>query len=372
MSIPIAPEPSPSRNGLLRELELLSRYRRAFLAVVLVITVGAIVYSLLAKKIYEAHGSVLATAAERGGIFGGISAILQDLPIQGANLPGVTTSADLLAAMLHSRRLQIPIIEEFDLVTRYKAETVDHAILTLNGMITTTVSDEGILHIRFRDEDPEFAAEVCARLIEMLDAYNIEVSTAQARLQREFIEARVEDANQELAQAEEAFGAYQSEHALVIPPDDMSALGSSAELLARKLLLEVELEALRQFIDPQSTPYRQRATELEALETRLREIPGVGVDVVRLYRDAKVQSELSLFLRWQLETARLDEQRALPTLRVLDEPRPPVLRSWPQRKLIVIVAFLMAGALGVLMAHTLDFIERERDTIRRVLRGPGG
>lgn len=366
------PSTPPARStGLLRELELVSRHRRAVLVVVLVITVGAVVYSLIAKKVYESHASLLPAAEQGGGLFGGISALLGDLPLQGANFPGVTTSTDLLAAMLHSRRLQIPLIEEFDLQGRYKAETVEHAILSLDDKISTGVSDEGILNVRVRDEDPEFARDLLARMIETLDAYNIEVSTERARLQREFVEGRLAAAEIDLRTAEEAFRDYQTEHAVVIPPEDMSALSSSGQLLARKLLLEVQLEALRKYIDTSSTPYQQRVTELEALETRLRELPGMGVEVMRLYRDARVRMELYTFLQTQLLDAQIEEHRALPTLRVLDEPRAPSIRAWPQRKLIVIVAFLMATALGLLVAHALDFVAREKDAIRRALHDPG-
>jgi len=365
------PSTSSSPTGLLRELALVSRYRRPVLTVMILITVAAVVYSLVTRKIYEAHASLLPAAEQSSGLFGGISALLGELPLQGANFPGVTTSTDLLGAMLHSRRLQIPLIEEFGLLERYEAETIEHAILTFDDRISTGVSDEGILNVRFRDQDPEFAARVVTRLIETLDAYNIEVSTERARLQREFVEGRLAQAERELVEAEEAFRDYQTTHAVVIPPEDMSALSSSGQLLARKLLLEVQLEALQQYIDTSSTPYRQRVTELEALETRLRELPGMGVEVMRLYRDARVKMELYTFLQTQLLDARIEEHRSLPTLRVLDEPLPPEIRAWPQRKLIVIVAFLLAVALGLLVAHALDYLHREKDSIRRALTSSG-
>ena len=53
-------------------------------------------------------------AEDSGSPFGGLSHLLRELPIQGANLPGVTTTSDLLSGMIRSRRLQVPVIEEFD------------------------------------------------------------------------------------------------------------------------------------------------------------------------------------------------------------------------------------------------------------------
>jgi uncharacterized protein involved in exopolysaccharide biosynthesis len=358
-------DPDGAPGGLIGELRLLVRYRRMVLIVVGLSTVAAVVYSLLTPEVFEAHTTLL-PAEEQSSMFGGLSQFLQNLPIQGANLPGVTTTTDLMSGMLQSRRIQQPVIEEFGLLNRFESENLDEAFHEFNTRLRTSVADEGILHVRFRDRDPVMAADVLNALVAQLNHYNVNVRANRGRLTREFIRLRLDETERDLALAEEQLRDYQQAHAMAISPEDISAAETVGGLIARQMELRVEIDALSEFMDPRSPPILQRQMELDALDREIASLPELGLDVVRLYRDLKVQEQLFLLLNAQLEQARIDEKRDLPTIQVLDAARAPDLRAWPRRKLIVIGGFLVSAALAVLLAHGLAYVDRERATLKRI------
>jgi uncharacterized protein involved in exopolysaccharide biosynthesis len=352
-------------TGLLRELGLVVRHRRVVIGILASVTVLATAYSLLTPKRYQAHASILPAEDSTGG-FGGLMSLIQQLPIQGANVPGVTTTTDLLGGMLHSRRMQDPVIEEFDLLRRYGVDTMDEARIVLDERLSTGVSDEGILHVRFTDEDPEVASNVVNRMIALLDDYNINTRKTRSRLNREFVQRRLTETLRALADSEERLKAYQEEHVVALSPEQMAAAETVGQLMARKFSLEIEIEALGRSMGSDASQIVQRQYELDALDRKIEGLPELGLTAVRLYRDVKVQEQLFVFLSAQAEQARIDEQRDLPVIQVLDVASPPAIRAWPRRKLIVVVAFALASVASLLTVHVLDFVHRERDTLRRL------
>lgn len=351
--------------GLLRELHLLARYHRLVIALVLLTTVLAVVYSLVTPKRFQAHTSILPAEDASGG-FGGLMSLIQQLPIQGANVPGITTTTDLLAGMLHSRRIQDPIIEEFDLRARYEQDTLEETRLLVDQNLSTSVGDEGILHVRYTDEDPEQAARIVNRMVELLDDYNVNVRKTRSRLNREFVQSRLDATKAELEAAENRLKTYQETHAVALSPDEMAAAESVGDLMAQKFSLEIEIEALSRSMDPSSPPIVRRRNTLEALDAKIAALPELGLTAARFYRDLKVQEQLFVYLSAQVEQARIEEQRDLPVIQVLDVAQPPEIRAWPRRKLIVVVTIALACVASLILVHVLDFVSRERDTLRRL------
>ncbi len=352
-------------SGFLRELALIVRHRKMFAINVFVVTLAAVLFSLLTPEIYEAHTSLL-PAEDDSAPFGGLTQLLRELPFQGANFPGVTTSSDMLGAFLHSRRLQEPIIEEFGLIDVFKADHLDAALIAFEDRLSASVSDEGMLHVRFRDRDAELAAKVLNRLIEELNEYNLNARISRSRLTRAFVEGRLTEAVQTLEGAEDALRAYQEEHSITISPEDEAMANAGAALIARKFALQVELEAISRFMDTSSPPYEARLLELQALEQEIGDLPLIGMEALRLYRDVKVQEEIYLLLIAELERARIEEHRDLPVFQVLDAAVAPEIRAWPKRKLIVLSAFVLSVMVSLLLAHVLEFIRRERETLRNL------
>ena len=152
-----------------------------------------------------------------------------------------------------------------------------------------------LLRIGVSDHDPVRAAAIANAACAELQYVLVHSMTTQAGAQRRFIEERLGEAQKRLARAEEALRAFR----------EANLLGSNPRL---------------------------------ALET------------ARLAREARTQEEIVLALTRQHELARVDEQRDVPVLNVLDAAVSPAFASAPRRSLLVaggLALGLLAAALSV-------------------------
>ena len=126
---------------------------------------------------------------------------------------------------------------------------------------------------------------------------------------------------------------------------------------AQKIALEVRLQVLRESLSESSEEVRRARQELAAIERQVGGLPRAGVEIMRLWRDVKVQEQVFELLTAQLEESRIKETRDTPTVQVLDAAVPPIHKSRPKRAIIVIAGFL----IGVTASFTaVLLLERRR------------
>ncbi|MFH1686480.1 MAG: GNVR domain-containing protein [bacterium] len=111
--------------------------------------------------------------------------------------------------------------------------------------------------------------------------------------------------------------------------------------------------------------------------------PFLQTELARLRREVELKTQTYLLLAQQLEMARLDAQKDIPIVRILDQPSYPTQRSGPQRTMTTLFACLTALSLMVgyyLAVHVfkrglhqgdLEAVQQLRDELRQGLRVPG-
>jgi uncharacterized protein involved in exopolysaccharide biosynthesis len=353
----------PTGGDLLHVL----RSRARFLALnTLAVTLVALVLSLLMPKWYSARAVLLPPNEDDTG-----SAMAQFMPrgFGAIRLPGTSTLGDVFVAVLKSRSIADRIVERFDLVKRYDVKDEEKAVKELDGHVRFHVGDEGTIAVIVEDRDPKTAAAIANAYVEELDRFNLQTRTTSAKRTRAFIEQRLEVANQDLAAAEDRLREFQQRHNL--PAMSPSARGDAdvgAGLMAQKIALEVRLQVLRQSLSESSEEVRRTRQELAAIERQVGGLPRAGVEIMRLWRDLKVQEQVFELLTAQLEEARIRETRDTPTVELLDRAVPPIHKSRPKRALVVLAGFLI-GVAGSLSAALL--LER-RGWHRAALPSEGG
>jgi uncharacterized protein involved in exopolysaccharide biosynthesis len=132
--------------------------------------------------------------------------------------------------------------------------------------------------------------------------------------------------------------------------------------MAEKIALEVRLQVLRQSFDDASEEVRRVREQLAALDRQVALLPGAGVEIMRLWRDVKVQEQIFELLTAQLEEARIRETRDTPTVEVLDSAVPPIHKSRPKRTWIVLGGFIVGVFGSALAALLLERRERASST----------
>jgi uncharacterized protein involved in exopolysaccharide biosynthesis len=116
----------------------------------------------------------------------------------------------------------------------------------------------------------------------------------------------------------------------------------------------VRLQILRESLSETSEEVRRARQELAAIERQVGVLPRAGVEVMRLWREVKVQEQVFELLTAQLVEARIRETRDSPTVQVLDQAVPPLHKSRPKRAIIVIAGFVIGIAGSFVVALLLE------------------
>lgn len=291
--------------------ESVRRWR--FVTAVVVATAAiALLLTLVMTPVYQASVTVLPRGdSARLGLLGSL------FDVSGLSTAGGAGNEVLYAKILVSDDVLMDVIDRTwtyrgsaTPVTLYEVLGIDHhpgeegaldrdrAELMerlRDGMIgMTRDKTTGFMTVRVRvPRDPVLAAELANALVDRLDRYNIGTSTSRAGRQLRFLEARLLDVRRELTAAE---------------------------------------DSLVDFVE------RNRA---------YREAPVLNQRYQRLQREAEATNAVWIELRRQVELTRLEEQRQLTTLDILDRAVAPVKPVTPDLLLNLIVAV----CLGLVVAE---------------------
>ena len=265
---------------------------------------------------------------------------------------GVTryyTPSDLYKAILQSRTVQEPVLERAGMAAVYRTKTQEKTLKAFRKHLHMSLAPDGTISISVEDREPRRAADLTNALVRELDRFNIEKRNFQARRSRVFLDRRVAETDSLGRKAEADLRAYQEKRHIVAPPQVESAsLGPVADVLARRMALEVKLQVLRSYLNDDNEEVRQTSMELEKLKGQIGGLPQIETELGRLMRDARVYQQVYLLLTSQLEDARFREAMDTPTVTVLDEARPPERKVRPVRWLWGLGGALVAGLTSLL------------------------
>ena len=128
-------------------------------------------------------------------------------------------------------------------------------------------------------------------------------------------------------------------------------------------ILNAQIEALQKNIDrltyseESKIPVERKKGEVE-FYIPLKRIPGLNFDESRLLLQVKAKTGVVTMLITQLEQAKLDEAKDMPTINVLDWAEPPEKPIKPRIKLNLILSLLVSLFIGMLLIYFLEFINR--------------
>jgi uncharacterized protein involved in exopolysaccharide biosynthesis len=189
----------------------------------------------------------------------------------------------------------------------------------------------------------------------VLDRFNREVRMTKGRRTRIFVEQRLDETRRDLALAEQRLADYQAKHrAIALSPSVSSGLETAARLYAQRAALDVRLGVIRSYTRGKTDEEVQILQQLEQVDRQLQAMPETGLELARLVRDAKTLEQLYTLLVAQFEEARIAEVRDVSTIEALDSATPPERRARPRRGMLVMGAFVLSLATGIIWAGTRD------------------
>jgi uncharacterized protein involved in exopolysaccharide biosynthesis len=84
--------------------------------------------------------------------------------------------------------------------------------------------------------------------------------------------------------------------------------------------------------------------------------PDIRIEELRLQRDVELKTRVMAELVTQQEAALVEERNTSPFVHIIDRGVAPEVRSWPQRKLFVVLAFAAAAAVGFALMLAADHL----------------
>jgi uncharacterized protein involved in exopolysaccharide biosynthesis len=140
---------------------------------------------------------------------------------------------------------------------------------------------------------------------------------------------------------------------MMINPEETSGISDIAYLYGLRTKKEVEYAIAERNTTADNTYLRQLRVELDELDRKLAKMPQTAVDSYRLFRDVAIHQRKVEFLVPLYEQAKIDEQKDIPVVLVLDRAVPPEKKSKPKRLIIILVA----SAASLLFSLTMVFIQ---------------
>jgi uncharacterized protein involved in exopolysaccharide biosynthesis len=367
-------------------------WRRRWLVVGVCATAGIVAFgvSKLMPKVYESMATLVAPKEGTGSsLLGGIAAsgLIQQVPgLSLPSLPSFTPNRDLLVGVLKSRTIAQALVDKFGLRDRYRSAYLDDAINQLRGATTISVSREGVISVKVEDRDPAIAAAMANHYVELLDQFVGQYGTGEAGRQRVFLTGQLTRARVDLDSAEQGLRRFQEQNrAIVLQEQTKGAIEAAARLKGEIMGTQVQLQVMRNFAtdaNPEVIAIRRRIDEMNRQLTQMQygeasvqrsdgrgqgdftvpfaRVPGLGLELVRLTRDVRIQEVLVTLLTQQLEQARISEARDTPVVQTLDRAVPAERYSRPRAVLNAGLATLAGLVVSAFVAIVLESRGRHR------------
>lgn len=245
--------------------------------------------------------------------------------------------------------------------------------LTKEGIITVSVNvSTSFIPQLFSDLDSikSLSAHVSNSYVEALDSINREKVSYRAKKAREYIEAQLIQTKSELDSAEFQLMEFQKRNKTVALPEQLTmSIESAAKLKAEMVSLEIEIGLLQQNLTPDNKTLVALRKKLNELQKEYKKfdmdsddyllafsnVPELGMELAKLLRTIKIKNEVFILLQQQYYKERIQENRDVPTIDILDEAIPPQKKVAPR-----VIYNTIVGSIFVFLLVSLFFVAREQ------------
>ena len=369
-----------SERNILDHISVLARWRRMIFVCCFAVTLVTAGISLILPKAYRAYATVYPPQETAGGI-GGLSALLQELPINLMGLGGEAISAMEFVPVVESESVRLTVAERFDLTAHYGASHQSELLDMIARRLTTTLSREQFLTISYEADTPERAAMLTNAFVEELENALQQREQQQTRAYLAYLTNRLEEAERDMLEAERRYRDFQNAH-MVLDVDAQATtqleiaaalISPLAELIVKRDVqarlmtadnpklkaLDLEIQTTRQVLDdllmgqfPDTLNTAEPPAQLPPVFKPFRHLPDLGLAALQHLRDIQIQNAIYQFVKQEYEKTRFDNEKGGYPVVVLDHARPPDTRSYPRRTLMV----CLAAGLSLTLSSVLAFV----------------
>jgi tyrosine-protein kinase Etk/Wzc len=357
-------------------------HRKKYVALITFLFVGISIWSAYKAELEYTTVAIVMPKEDNTDL---LSSYIKNIPMAKSQLKGnifspATDMENVYLAILKSRKLQLDVINKFDLVKVYKFQQkkyfIEDVLKAYNKHVGGTISDEGMLYITVTDNSPVRAAEIANYITDKMDQIYMNLSVETAKNQRLFLEDRLIVIKQNLLQCEDSLTQFQIENGVVdIELQAKSTVEAAATIEVRLLAAELDLNIAKRIFLADNQKIKEMEMNLSEIKNQrdklskfretdflipLKTAPAIGVQFLRLKRNLKIQELLFELVTQQYETAKLEEAKNTPHIQILDRASPPEKRSKPQRTNMVMTGFFASVILNLILMNFLEIFKRIR------------
>ena len=336
-------------------------------------------------KSYEAPVTIL--PPEKNNQMGGLSGLLGGEDLSNLMTAGMSNAnAQLFIEMLKSRSASLYVVRKHNLIKFYDAKNEIEAAAKLSEKLNLDLSKEGIIKLSVNtsgswfpiftsqnDSVRKFSAELSNSFVEALDNINREKLSSKAKRARIYIEAQLQQTKVLLDSAENSLMLFQKKNKTVSLPEQVkAAIDAATELKTDIIKTEIELGLVQPNLREDSKTLLTLKSKLQELRNQynkmemgnqdylvaFKDVPEIGRELAQLVREVKVQNEVYMLLQQQYFKERIQENRDLPTIEVLDEAIPPLNASSPR-----LIFSTVLGGVFVFLLMSLLYVANEMKVI---------
>lgn len=352
----------------------------------------SVVWALVHPKVYTSTTTLMPPDSSSAPNIG--SLLSAGIQTPGSSLLSVKTPGALFLSILGSRTVLDRIVVRLDLEHHYKSKTVEGAAKNLADDTRLTDNPRsGTVNISVDANDALLASQIAGAYVEELNRVVTENSTSAARRERMFLEVRLQDLKQDLDSSAKALSEFAvKSHTIDIPSQGAATMTYEAKLRSDMEVARAELAGLEQAYSQDNVRVRSARARVEEIEQQLNktmgqvdtregdtnsayptvsQLPRLGVTFADLQRSVREKELIWDTLTRQYESARVQEAKEIPTVRVLDIANVPQRRSAPMRTSIVIVGTMLSTCIAFIMSLLVsawEALDSEDDAKRLIMQ----
>jgi tyrosine-protein kinase Etk/Wzc len=374
---------APSYSGLtgVDLVRYIIRNISRIVLVTLVVTSLSVIFSLFIPNEYRSTANLLPANTPAIGL---------DLLTRSSGLGGLASNLlrtrssefDRFLVLLETHTVKMRVVEEFDLMKAYGTEGNKYPILDaikrLDANTNFETFEEGNMVIHVWDEDPERAKAMADYYVQLINEYNIELSSTEATKFKEFIGDKYTEVLGSVDSLQARTMEFQKQYGVIELNSQVSEyLGAISAVTAQLYEAELKLKLLAENARESNPIYQRQFQRVNALKSTLAsmynntnpndvilnfsQLPEISTQYVRLMAEAEIQQEMLKFIIPIYENARMEEAKSIPGLVVVDEPYVAERKDRPKRSLIVIGTFMSTFLLMLVYYAVQLLLHRNRE-----------
>ena len=331
--------------------------------------------------------TVVVLPPEKNSSMDGLGSILAGKDLSDLFTASISNaSSQLFVEILKSRSASLYVINKLKIQKLYDEKDINNAAKLLSEDLRIDINKEGMiklnvlvnttpLSIIFDNESikKRLSADLSNTFIEALDKINRDKLTSKSKRSRIFIEEQLQIVKGQLDSVENALMDFQRMNKAISLPDQIkSSIETAANIKSEIAKLEIKLGLMGYDFYSDNKSYQFLLKELDQLRQQyakieidnqdyflaFKDVPALGKELSALVREVKIKNELYLLLQQQFYKDKIQENRDLPTIEILDTAVVPTKKTSPRTLFSAIVS---SGAVFLFVSFYFCITNRKKN-----------